>query len=78
MNQQVAPLTDHEFVQFQRFIHEAAGIALSDAKKPLVSGRLAKRLHHLQYDGSTTAVQQQYISSMLATQTEQMQCTCGA
>ncbi len=50
MNQQVAPLTDHEFVQFQRFIHEAAGIALSDAKKPLVSGRLAKRLHHLQYD----------------------------
>jgi chemotaxis protein methyltransferase CheR len=48
--QTVAPLTDLEFVQFQRFIHEAAGISLSDAKKPLVSGRLAKRLHHLQCD----------------------------
>jgi len=46
--QPVAPLTDCEFVQFQRFIHEAAGISLSEAKKPLVSGRLAKRLHHLQ------------------------------
>ena len=43
--QPVVPLTDREFVQFQRFIHEAAGISLSDAKKPLVSGRLAKRLH---------------------------------
>ncbi|WP_374586403.1 protein-glutamate O-methyltransferase CheR [Pseudoduganella sp.] len=48
--QPVTPLTDGEFVQFQRFIHEAAGIALSDAKKPLVSGRLAKRLHQLQFD----------------------------
>lgn len=48
--QAVSPLTDREFVQFQRFIHEAAGISLSDAKKPLVSGRLAKRLHHLQVD----------------------------
>ncbi len=47
---QVTPLTDREFVQFQRFIHEAAGISLSEAKKPLVSGRLAKRLHHLQFD----------------------------
>jgi chemotaxis protein methyltransferase CheR len=48
--QSVTPLTDSEFVQFQRFIHDAAGIALSDAKKPLVSGRLAKRLHQLQFD----------------------------
>jgi len=48
--QPVAPLTDCEFVQFQRFIHEAAGISLSDAKKPLVSGRLAKRLHQLQFN----------------------------
>jgi chemotaxis protein methyltransferase CheR len=46
----VAPLTDGEFVQFQRFIHEAAGISLSDAKKPLVSGRLARRVHYLQFD----------------------------
>lgn len=48
--QSVAPLTDREFVQFQRFIHEAAGISLSEAKKPLVSGRLAKRLHQLHCD----------------------------
>ncbi|MCE3264570.1 MAG: protein-glutamate O-methyltransferase CheR [Pseudoduganella sp.] len=47
--QSVTPLTDGEFVQFQRFIHDAAGILLSDAKKPLVSGRLAKRLHQLQF-----------------------------
>jgi chemotaxis protein methyltransferase CheR len=33
-----------EFGQFQRFIFEAAGITLTDAKKALVSGRLAKRL----------------------------------
>jgi len=38
-------ISDHEFGQFQRFIFDAAGIALSDAKKALVSGRLAKRLH---------------------------------
>ncbi|OZI66988.1 CheR family methyltransferase [Bordetella genomosp. 11] len=39
------PINDKEFAQFQRFIHEAAGITLSDAKKALVSGRLSKRLH---------------------------------
>ncbi len=38
-------ISDNEFGQFQRFIFEAAGITLSDAKKALVSGRLAKRLH---------------------------------
>lgn len=37
-------LTSAEFAQFQRFIYEAAGITMSDAKKALVSGRLAKRL----------------------------------
>jgi len=41
-------LSDTEFVQFQRFIFEAAGITLTDAKKALVSGRLAKRLHACQ------------------------------
>jgi chemotaxis protein methyltransferase CheR len=40
------PLSDHEFTRFQRFIHEAAGITLTASKKPLVSGRLAKRLAH--------------------------------
>ncbi|HET9646556.1 MAG TPA: CheR family methyltransferase [Burkholderiaceae bacterium] len=39
-------LTDAEFSQFQRFIHEAAGIDMSPSKKALVSGRLAKRLQH--------------------------------
>ncbi len=37
-------ITDQEFVLFQRFIHDAAGIALSTSKKALVSSRLAKRL----------------------------------
>lgn len=37
-------ITDQEFTQFQRFIYDAAGIALSPAKKALVSGRLAKRV----------------------------------
>lgn len=37
-------ITDREFAQFQRFIFDAAGIALSSAKKALVCGRLAKRL----------------------------------
>jgi chemotaxis protein methyltransferase CheR len=39
-------ITDREFAQFQRFIFDIAGISLSDAKKNLVSGRLAKRLAH--------------------------------
>ena len=38
-------ISDTEFGQFQRFIFEAAGITLTGAKKALVSGRLAKRLH---------------------------------
>jgi len=37
-------ITDQEFAQFQRFIYESAGITLSEAKKALVSGRLARRL----------------------------------
>lgn len=40
----VIPLSNQEFHQFQRFIFEQAGITMSDAKKALVSGRLAKRL----------------------------------
>lgn len=39
-----APLSDPEFTRFQRFIFDAAGITLSATKKPLVSGRLAKRV----------------------------------
>ncbi|HZV63758.1 MAG TPA: protein-glutamate O-methyltransferase CheR [Telluria sp.] len=43
-------ITDQEFSQFQRFIYEAAGISMSNGKKALVSGRLAKRLAHFQVD----------------------------
>jgi chemotaxis protein methyltransferase CheR len=40
----VADITDQEFAHFQQFIYNAAGITLSDAKKALVSSRLAMRL----------------------------------
>lgn len=40
-------LGDNEFQLFRRLIHEQAGISLSDAKKPLVAGRLSKRLRQL-------------------------------
>ncbi len=39
-------LQDREFAQFRDFIHQAAGINLSDAKKPLVVSRLTRRLKH--------------------------------
>lgn len=48
MNQLV--LSDKDFGNFQRFIYEAAGITLSPAKKALVCGRLARRLHARQLD----------------------------
>lgn len=41
---QTIALNDAEFRQFRGLIHEVAGISLSDAKKPLVAGRLGKRL----------------------------------
>lgn len=41
-------LSNAEFAQFQRFIYDSAGITLSDAKRALVCGRLAKRLHACQ------------------------------
>jgi chemotaxis protein methyltransferase CheR len=44
----VAMITDREFVQFQRFIYDAAGITMANGKQALVSGRLAKRLAHYQ------------------------------
>jgi chemotaxis protein methyltransferase CheR len=37
-------LSDAEFQQFRNLIHQIAGISMSDAKKQLVSARLAKRL----------------------------------
>lgn len=46
---EAVPISDQEFSQFQRLIHQLAGISLSPAKKALVCGRLGKRLaqHHL-------------------------------
>ena len=51
-NEQAGPLgsvgiTELEFVQFCKLIHEIAGISLSAAKKPLLVSRLSKRLKHL-------------------------------
>ncbi|GJI96579.1 chemotaxis protein methyltransferase [Duganella caerulea] len=43
-------ITDREFLQFQRFIYEAAGICMANGKQALVSGRLAKRLAHYQLE----------------------------
>jgi chemotaxis protein methyltransferase CheR len=39
-------LSDKEFSGFSRLIFDMAGIHMAPAKKPLVSGRLAKRLGH--------------------------------
>ena len=39
-----AVLSEREFSNFQRFIHAAAGITLSQGKMALVSGRLSQRL----------------------------------
>ncbi|PKM17981.1 MAG: SAM-dependent methyltransferase [Gammaproteobacteria bacterium HGW-Gammaproteobacteria-15] len=41
-------LNDTEFEYFQRWLHQAAGIKLTPAKKALVAGRLFKRLKHFQ------------------------------
>jgi chemotaxis protein methyltransferase CheR len=43
----VPGLTDAEFGQFQRLIHQRAGIFLSDAKRALLVGRLARRVREL-------------------------------
>lgn len=40
----LASITDQEFSRFQRLLYDIAGIQLSAAKKPLLCGRLAKRL----------------------------------
>ncbi len=44
-----ATITDQEFALFQRLIYKIAGISLSDAKKVLLVGRLAKRLKHYNF-----------------------------
>lgn len=39
-------ISDQEFAAFQRLIYDIAGIALSDAKRILLVGRLSRRLRH--------------------------------
>jgi len=41
-------LSDQEFSQFQTWLYNVAGIHMSVAKKPLICGRLAKRLQEFQ------------------------------
>ena len=48
-----ATISHQEFVQFQRLIYKIAGISLSDAKKPLLVGRLSKRLRHYGFSSFT-------------------------
>lgn len=45
-----ALLSDQEFLQFQQLLQRVAGIHLAPTKKPLLCGRLAKRLRHLKLD----------------------------
>ncbi|MEY2632342.1 MAG: hypothetical protein RIR00_996 [Pseudomonadota bacterium] len=40
-------ISDREFQLFRQLLHSLAGISLSDAKKSLVAGRLARRLRQL-------------------------------
>jgi chemotaxis protein methyltransferase CheR len=54
LNGGFAPITDAEFVRFQRLVLQATGITLSDQKKALVVGRLGSRLRHRKV-GSFTA-----------------------
>lgn len=42
-----AHITDQEFDSLRRFFEQASGIRLSDTKRELVCGRLARRLRHL-------------------------------
>lgn len=44
---ELKPITDREFAQFQRLMHDVVGISLSPAKKAMVCGRLAKRVREL-------------------------------
>ena len=43
---QIKNISDREFNQIRALLFDKTGITLSDGKKPLVSGRLAKRLRH--------------------------------
>lgn len=47
---QPVPLSNAEFNQFRQLIAQLAGISMSEAKRSLVSGRLAKRVNHFGLD----------------------------
>ncbi len=49
MTEALLSISDKEFTQLQRFIYDAAGISLAPSKKPLVCGRLMKRLRHYNF-----------------------------
>jgi chemotaxis protein methyltransferase CheR len=51
-------ITDAEFTQVQRLIMEWAGISLGPNKRPLVVGRLSKRLRHYQLQTFTEYLNQ--------------------
>ncbi len=42
-------LTDREFTQFTNYFYRIAGISLSPGKKPMVTGRLAKKLKEFNF-----------------------------
>jgi chemotaxis protein methyltransferase CheR len=43
-------ITDHEFGLFRTLVHRETGIQLTEAKRPLLVGRLARRLRELRLD----------------------------
>jgi chemotaxis protein methyltransferase CheR len=57
----IRPLSDREFKLFQTLIHDEAGIYLSEVKKALLVGRLARRIRELGLD-SFEAYYQRIIS----------------
>ncbi|MCP9760850.1 SAM-dependent methyltransferase, partial [Aquitalea sp. S1-19] len=43
-------LSEQEFTLLRQLIYRVAGVHLADSKRPLVMGRLQKRLHELQLE----------------------------
>ena len=58
-------ISQGEFARFQRFIFDIAGISMSDSKKALVSGRLAKRLQDCHCVADRDAFSQQILKYAL-------------
>ena len=50
-------IRDDEFAVFQNMIYEQVGITMSEKKKSLVEGRLAKRLRHFGFSDYSEYVQ---------------------